>query len=330
MKRLLAIGSIALGLIAAGFAPAAVATETYPSRTITLIVPYSAGGPTDTLARILADAMRRSLGQAVIVENVAGAGSTIGVGRVAHAAPDGYTIVIGTWTSHVGAPAIYPVQFDILADFAPVSLLPISPTMIIGRKTLSANTLQDLIGWLRANPDEVLAGTVGAGSPSEVLGIFFQQRTGTRFRFVPYKGGGPAMQDLVAGHIDLRMGSEASQTLPFLRSGTIKAFAILGPHRWPAAPEIPTVDEAGVPGLYLPFWNGMWVPKGTPNAVVARLDAAVVDALANEAVRTRLTGLGMEIPARDELTPQALAAFHKAEIAKWWPIIKSAGIKLEQ
>jgi tripartite-type tricarboxylate transporter receptor subunit TctC len=330
MKRLVAIGPIALALLATVLAAGTAAAETYPSRTITIIVPYSAGGPTDTLARILADAMRRSLDQPVIVENVAGAGSTIGVGRVAHAAPDGYTIVIGTWTSHVGAPAIYPVQFDIRADFAPVSLLPIAPTMIIGRKTLAANTLQDLIGWLRANHDRALAGTVGAGSPSHVVGIFFQQRTGTRFQFVPYKGGGPAMQDLVAGHIDMRMGSEASQTLPFLRSGTIKAFAILGQHRWPAAPEIPTVDEAGLPGLYLPFWNGMWVPKGTPDAVVVRLNAAVVAALADDAVRGRLTALGMEIPPRDELTPQALRAFHKAEIEKWWPIIRSAGIKIDQ
>jgi len=328
MKRLLAIGSIALALIAAGSAPASA--ETYPSRTITIIVPYTAGGPTDTLARILADAMHRSLGAPVIVENVAGAGSTVGVARVAHAAPDGYTICVGTWTSHVGAPAIYPVQYDILADFAPVSLLPISPTMIIGKRTLPADTLPDLIGWLRAKPDKALAGTVGAGSPSHVVGIFFQQRTGTRFQFVPYKGGSVAMQDLVAGHIDLRMGAEASQTLPFLRSGAIKAFAILDKHRWSAAPEIPTVDEAGVPGLYLTFWNGMWVPKGTPDAIVARLNAAVLDALADEAVRRRLAALGMEIPPRDELTPQALRAFHKAEIEKWWPIIRSAGIKLER
>jgi len=328
MKKLLAIASIALALMAAGFAGAAA--EAYPSRTITIIVPYTPGGPTDTLARILADGMRRSLGAPVIVENVAGAGSTIGVARVAHAAPDGYTICVGTWTSHVGAPAIYPVQYDVLADFAPVALLPIAPTMIIGKKTLPADTLQGLIGWLRANPDKALAGTVGAGSPSHVGGIFFQQRTGTRFQFVPYKGGSVAMQDLVAGHIDLRMGSEASQTLPFLRSGAIKALAILGQHRWSAAPEIPTVDEEGLPGLYLPFWNAMWVPNGTPDAVVARLNAAVLEALADDALRRRLTGLGMEIPPRDALTPQALRAFHKAEIEKWWPVIRSAGIKIER
>ena len=330
MRRLLAAALLtaALALTMAAMTPAGA--QTYPSRTVTIIVPYSAGGPTDTLARILAEAMRRSLGQPVIIENVAGAGSTIGVGRVAHAAPDGYTIVIGTWTSHVGAPATYPVAFDIVADFAPVALLPISPTMIIGKKTLAAGTVQELIAWLRANPDKALAGTVGAGSPSHVVGIFFQQRTGTRFQFVPYKGGGPAMQDLVAGHIDLRMGAEASQTLPFLKSGAIKAFAILGPHRWPAAPDIPTVDEAGLPGLHLSFWNAMWVPKGTPAAVVARLNAAVVEALADDAVKARLTGLGMEIPPPADLTPQALAAFHKAEIEKWWPIIKSAGIKIDR
>jgi tripartite-type tricarboxylate transporter receptor subunit TctC len=318
----------ALALTTAWVAPAGA--ETYPSRTVTLIVPYTAGGPTDTLARILAEHMRGSLGQPVIVENVAGAGSTIGVSRVAHAAPDGYTICIGTWTSHVGAPAIYPVHYDILADFKPVAMLPLAPTMIIGKATLPADDLKGLIAWLQANPGKALAGTVGAGSPSQVVGIFFQQRTGTRFQFVPYKGGSAAMQDLVAGQIDLRMGAEASQTLPFLHSGAIKAFAILGRNRWFAAPDIPTVDEAGVPGLYLTFWNGMWVPRGTPKDVIARLNAAVVRALADPAMRQRFAALGMELPPPDEQTPEALRAFHKAEIERWWPIIKSAGIKLDQ
>jgi tripartite-type tricarboxylate transporter receptor subunit TctC len=309
---------------------ASAGAENYPSRTVTMIVPYTAGGPTDTLARILAEHMRGSLGQPVIVEDVPGAGSTIGVGRVAHAAPDGYTICIGTWTSHVGAPAIYPVHYDVLADFEPVAMLPRAPTMIIGRATLPAGDLKGLIAWLEANPGKALTGTVGAGSPSHVVGIFFQQRTATRFQFVPYKGGSAAMQDLVAGQIDLRMGAEASQTLPFLHSGAIKAFAILGRNRWFAAPDIPTIDEAGVPGLYLTFWNGMWVPRGTPEDVIAKLNAAVVRALMDPAMRQRFTALGMELPAGGERTPEALRAFHKAEIDRWWPIIKSAGIKLNQ
>ncbi len=318
----------ALALTTACVAPAGA--QTYPSRTVTLVVPYTAGGPTDTLARILAEHMRGSLGQPVIVEDVPGAGSTIGVARVAHAAGDGYTICIGTWTSHVGAPAIYSVHYNVLTDFEPVAMLPLAPTMIIGKRTLPADDLKGLIAWLKANPGTALGGTVGAGSPSHIAGIFFQQRTGTQFRFVPYKGGSASMQDLVAGQIDLRMGAEASQTLPFLHSGAIKAFAILGRNRWFAAPKIPTVDEAGVPGLYLTFWNGMWVPRGTPKEVIARLNAAVVRALDDPAMRQKFAALGFELPPADERTPEALRAFHKAEIEKWWPIIKSAGIKLNQ
>ena len=321
------LGALALGLLAWA---ATAAAQDYPSRTITIIVPFAAGGPTDTLARILADRMRGSLGEPVIVEDVPGAGTTIGMARVARAAPDGYTICIGTWTSYVGAPAIYPVQYDITTDFEPVSLLPLVPTMIIGRSSLEAKTLSELISWLKANPDKALAGTVGAGSPSEIAGIFFQKQTGTRFQFVPYKGGSPAMQDLIAGHIDLRMGSEASQTLPFLRSGAIKAYAILGKNRWFGAPDIPTIDEAGGLALHLPFWNAMWAPKGTPKGIVAKLNGVVTDALNDTAVRQRLTALGMEIPPPEERTPEALRAFHRSEIAKWWPIIKSAGIKLNQ
>jgi tripartite-type tricarboxylate transporter receptor subunit TctC len=325
VRRLLAT---ALALTAAWIAPAH--GETFPSRTVTLIVPYTAGGPTDTLARILAEHMRRSLGQPVIVEDVPGAGSTIGVARVAPAPPDGYTICIGTWTSHVGAPAIYPVHYDVLTDFEPVAMLPLAPTMIIGKKTLPADNLQGLVAWLKANPGKALGGTVGAGSPSHVAGIFFQRRTGTSFRFVPYKGGSASMQDLVAGQIDLRMGAEASQTLPFLHSGAIKAFAILGKNRWFAAPDIPTVDEAGVPGLYLTFWNGMWVPRGTPKDVIAKLNAAVVSALADPAMRRKFAALGFELPPADEQTSGALRAFHKAEIERWWPVIKAAGIRLNQ
>ena len=307
--------------------PRAARAENFPSRPITIIVPFAAGGPTDTLARILGEHMRASLGQPVIVENVTGGGTTIGVARTARAEPDGHTICIGTWTSHVGSAATYQVPYDIVKDFAPVALLPIAPTMIIGRSTLPASNVAELIAWLKANPGKATSGTIGAGSPSHVVGVLFQQKTGTQFEFVPYRGATPAMQDLIAGQIDLRFGSEASQTLPYLHSKAIKAFAILGEKRWSAAPDIPTIDEAGVPGLHLPFWNGMWAPGGTPADVIARLNVAVRRALADPAVRQRLTNVGLEIPAPQDQSPEALGALQKAEIGKWWPIIKAAGIK---
>ncbi len=317
--------TLAAGALCAG--PRTAGAQGYPSRPITIIVPFAAGGPNDTLARVFGEQMRVSLGQPVIVENVTGGGTTIGVARAARAEPDGYTLCVGTWTSHVGSAATYQVPYDIVKDFAPVALLPVAPTMIIGRSTLPAGNLVELIAWLKANPGKASSGTIGAGSPSHVVGVLFQQRTGTQFEFVPYRGASPAMQDLIAGQIDLRFGSEASQTLPYLHSKAIKAFAILGKTRWSAAPDIPTIDEAGVPGLYLPFWNGMWAPRGTPGDIVATLNGAVRAALADPAVRQRLTKIGLEIPAPQDQSPEALAAFQKAEIDKWWPVIKAAGIK---
>jgi tripartite-type tricarboxylate transporter receptor subunit TctC len=309
--------------------PRAAGAQGFPSRPITIIVPFAAGGPTDTLARILGDHMRTSLGQPVIVENVTGGGTTIGVARAARAEHDGHTICVGTWTSHVGSAVTYQVAYDIVNDFAPVALLPIAPTMIIGRSTLPASNLAELIAWLRANPGKATSGTIGTGSPSHVLGVLFKQKTGTQFEFVPYRGATPAMQDLIAGQIDLRFGSEASQTLPYLHSKAIKAFAILGQTRWSAAPDIPTIDEGGVPGLHLPFWNGMWAPAGTPADVIARLNGAVRKALADPAIQQRLTKIGLEIPLPQDQSPEALGALQKAEIDKWWPVIKAAGIKAQ-
>jgi tripartite-type tricarboxylate transporter receptor subunit TctC len=274
--------------------------------------------------------MRASLGQPVIVENVSGAGGTIGAARVARAAPDGYTIILGNWTSFVGSPAIYPIQHDAVKDFEPVALLAFSPLMIVARSSFPANNVQELIAWLKTNPGKATAGTIGIGSPSQVGGLYFQNVTGTRFQVVPYRGAAPALQDLLSGQIDLRFGAEGSQMLPYLRSHTVKAFAIMGRSRWSVMPDIPTIDEAGLPGLYLTFWQALWAPKGTAKDIVVKLNAAALDALVEPTVHKRLIDLGQDIPPREQQTPEALGLFHKAEIEKWWPIIKAAGIKAEQ
>jgi tripartite-type tricarboxylate transporter receptor subunit TctC len=305
---------------------ASAQAQAYPSRPVTIIVPFPAGGPTDTLGRILSERMRVSLGQPVVVENITGAGATIGVGRAVSAAPDGHTVVLGNWTSHVGPGAIYRLSYDVLTDLTPVSMLSASPLMIVGKTALPAKDGAELIAWLKANPNKASVATVGVGSAAHVCIIYFQSKTGTQFQVVPYRGGAPAMQDLVAGQIDL-MCAEASQTLPFLRSGKMKGFALMSKARWPAAPEVPTMDEVGAPGMYISFWNALWAPKGTPKEIIAKLNAAVVETLADATVRQRLTELGHVIATREEQTPEALGAFHKAEIEKWFPIIKAANIK---
>jgi len=301
--------------------------QSYPSRPIAMIVPFPAGGPTDTLARIVTERMRVSLGQPIIIENITGAGATIGVGRAVNSAPDGYTLSIGNWTSHVGSAALYPVQYDVLKDFMPVSLLTTAPMIIVGKNDVPAKDAKELIAWLKANPDKASVVSIGSGSAAHICGLYFQEMTGTRFQFVPYRGGAPAMQDLVGGQIDL-MCAEASQTLTHVRSGRMKAFAVMTPKRWQALPDVPTTDEVGVPGMHISFWHGLWVPKGTPDDVIAKLNAAVVETLADPAVRQRLTDLGQVIATREEQTPAALAAHHTAEIEKWWPIIKRANIKV--
>jgi len=321
-RRLLATALATLACVTGALA------QDYPSRPVTMIVPFPAGGPSDTLARILSERMRVALGQPVIIENVAGAGASIGATRGAQAAPDGYTLSIGNWTSHVGSGAMYRLPFDMLTDLEPISLLTSAPLMIVGKNAVPANNGTELVAWLKANPDKVTAATIGAGSAAHVCGIYFQDKIGTKLQFVPYRGGAPVMQDLVAGQIDI-FCAEASQTLPYLRSGAIKAFAVMASTRWPAAPDVQTMDEAGAPGAHISFWHGLWVPKGTPKDVVGKLNAAVVETLADPNVRKRLTDLGLVIATREEQTPQALAAQHKAEVEKWWPIIKAANIKLE-
>ncbi|HEY2534619.1 MAG TPA: tripartite tricarboxylate transporter substrate-binding protein [Xanthobacteraceae bacterium] len=319
---------LAAGSVAWPAAASIASAESYPSRPVTMIVPFAAGGPTDVIARIVAEGMRPSLGQPVLIENVGGAAGNIGVARVARAAPDGYTICVGMFTTHVINAAIYTLGYDVVNDFEPVALLVSQPSLIVSRKTLPASDLNGLIAYLKANPGAALAGTGGVGTPPHIFGLFFQHATDTRFRFVPYRGAGPALQDLVAGHLDV-MIDVAGNSLPQIRGGTIKVYAVAAKSRLAAAADIPTVDEAGLPGLYFSVWYALWVPKGTPKDIVATLNTAVTTALADPAVRARLTGLGQEIFPRGQQTPEALGAFQKAEIAKWWPIIKAAGIKAE-
>jgi tripartite-type tricarboxylate transporter receptor subunit TctC len=318
----------AILLIAALGGAAAADAQTYPSRPITMVVPYSAGGPTDTIARIMAERMRGPLGQIIVVENVTGAAGTIGVGKVARAAADGYSISIGHWGTHVVNPAIYALQYDALKDFEPVAMIATNPQLIVAKKAIPAQDLQGLVAWLKANAATATQGTAGHGSASHISGVYFQNITGARFQFVPYRGAAPAMQDLVAGQVDL-MIDQAANSLPQVRAGTIRAYAVTDKVRLAAAPDIPTVDEAGVSGLHIAIWHALWMPKGTPKDVIAKLNAAVVETLADAGVRQRLAQLGQEIPPREQQTPQALFAYHQAEIEKWWPIIKAANIKGE-
>ena len=318
-----------LGLAAALAILAGIAgahAQTYPSRPITLIVPFPAGGSTDAVGRILVERMRTSLGQPIVIENVGGAGGSIGVGRVARAAPDGYTLDIGQWDTHVANGATYPLTYDLMKDFEPIALISSNPFLVLARKTMPADDLKGLIAWLKANPDKASQAIPTAGS--HVAGILFQKQTDTRFAFVPYRGGGPAMQDLVAGQIDM-MIIQAAVALPQVRGGAIKAYAVTAKSRFAAAPGVPTVDEAGLPGLHISGWFALFAPRGTPKPVIDKLNGAVVEALAEPAVRARLADLGQEIPPPEQQTPQALAAFHKAEVEKWWPIIKAANLKGE-
>jgi tripartite-type tricarboxylate transporter receptor subunit TctC len=318
--------ALAVGAIFGAISPAIA--QTYPSHPITMVVPFAAGGPTDTIARIVAERMGKSLGQTVVVENVTGAAGSIGVGKVARAAPDGYTLSIGHWSTHVVNGAVYDLPYDLLKDFEPVAMIATNPQLIVTKPTVPAANLTELIAWVKANQDKISAGTAGVGSASHVGGIYFQNIIGAKLLFVPYRGTAPAMQDLMAGQTDLML-DQAANSLPWVRSGKIRAYAVTAKTRIAAAPEIPTVDEAGLPGLYISVWHAIWVPKGTPKDIVARLNAAVVETLADPAVRQRLTDLGQDIPSREQQTPEALGAYHAAEIAKWWPLIKAAGIKAE-
>jgi len=299
--------------------------QTFPSRTITLIVPFPPGGSTDVAGRIVADKMGAALGQAVIVENVGGAGGSIGVGRLARAAPDGYTIDIGQWDTHV-AGIIYNINYDLQTDFAPIGLISHNPQLMVARKDFPADDLKALVAWMKAHPGE--AKVVNQVAAAQVGGILLQQLTGTQVLFVPYRGAGPAMTDLIAGQVDL-MIAQAAVMMPQVRAGTIKALVNLSPARSAAIPDIPVSDEAGVPGLYIPGWFGLFAPRGTPADAIQKIDIAMIQSLADPSVQARFIELGMDIAPRERQTPEGLDAFQKAEIKKWWPVIKTAGIRGE-
>ena len=302
--------------------------QPYPARPISLVVPFSAGGPTDTIGRIMGERMGRTLGQTVVIENVTGAGGSIGVGRVARAAADGYVLGIGHVGTHVINGAIYELQYDLLKDLEPVAMIATNPQLVVSKYAVPAKDLKELLEWVKLNQDKVSIGTGGAGTPAHVSGVNFQKLTGTQLQLVHYRGAAPAMQDLMAGHIDLSF-DQAANSLPLVRSGKIRVYAVTAKTRLQAAPEIPTVDEAGLPGLYMSVWHGIWAPRNTPRSVIARLNAAIVESLADASVRQRLSDLGQEIPAREQQTPEMLAAHHRAEIERWWPLIKAAGMKAQ-
>ena len=304
------------------------AAQTYPSRPVTLVVPFPAAGPADVLARILAERMRDALGQPIVIENIAGAAGTLASGRVVRATPDGHIIMLGNLGTHVVNGAIYPLQYDLAKDFEPIAMLPSNHQLLIANKAAPAKDLRDLIARLKANPDKVTIGNAGPGSPSHLTAVYFQTAVASRFQLVPYRGTPQVLQDLIGGQIDL-VFDQASSSLPQVRSGQLKTYGVTAKTRLASAPEIPTLDESGLPGFYASIWFGLWAPKDTPAPVIARLNSAVVETLADPGVRTRLAGLGSDLPPREQQTPEALRALQKAEIEKWWPLIKAAGIKAE-
>jgi tripartite-type tricarboxylate transporter receptor subunit TctC len=325
MHRLLtAVVAALLGLAWNGI----TAAQDYPTRPITMIVPFPAGGATDTLARFLAEQMRGILGQSVIIENIGGAAGSIGVGRAVRSPADGYTLSIGTSTTHMLTGGLYALSFDLLKDLEPIIQIGSEPLLIVGKQSLPADDLKGLIAWLRANPDKASVGVAGVGATGHLTGISFQKETGTKFQFVPYRGNAPAMQDLLAGQIDF-MIEPSSNFKSLVDAGSVKAFAVTSKTRLPSSPKIPTADEAGLPGFVASLWYGLWVPKGTPKDIIAKLNVTMVQILGHPKVKQRLGELGIQISPHDQQSPEALRALQKAEMARWWPIIKAANLKGE-
>jgi tripartite-type tricarboxylate transporter receptor subunit TctC len=302
--------------------------DKFPSHPITIVVPFSAGGPSDAMTRILAERMQRTLGETILIENVTGAGGSLGVGRVVRSAPDGYTIGFGHLGTHVANGAIYKLGYDLVTDLEPVVLLPSNPMIIVSKTAIPAKSLSELLAWLKARPTPPTAGTAGAGSGSHIAGLYFENVTGIKLQYVPYRGTAPALNDLVAGQIDLIV-DQTSNSISQVRAGTIRAYAVTDDKRVESAPDIPTTDEAGLPGFHMTLWSGLWVAKDTPKPIIAQLNGAAVDALNDPAVRTKLENLGLQMPPPDQLAPQALGTLQKAEIAKWWPMIKAANVKID-
>jgi len=302
------------------------AAETYPSRPITLVVPLGVGGSTDVIGRLMAEGMRQQLGQPIIVENTTGAGGIIGVGRVARAAPDGYALIIGGVNHFVVNGAVYPLNYNLVTDFEPISMLSTGPMLIMSRNTLPAKDLQELIAWLKANPENVTFGTGGLASPPHISGLSLEAVTGNKFQFVPFRGSAPALQNVLAGQLDIII-DQASSALAMAKSGGVRAYAVTSKTRLASAPDIPTTDEAGLPGFYVSIWQAMWAPKGTPKEIIAKVNAAVREALADPAIQKKLADIGQELPTAEQQTPQGFGAYHKAETEKWTPIIKAANIK---
>jgi tripartite-type tricarboxylate transporter receptor subunit TctC len=325
MRRLPTV--IVAALLGVGWTGIAAA-QNYPTRAVTVIVPFPAGGATDTLARFLGEKMRGILGQPVIIENIAGAAGSIGVGRAVRSAADGYTLSIGTSTTHMLTGGLYALQFDLLKDLEPIIQIGSEPLLIVGKKSLPADDLKGLIAWLKANPDKASVGIAGVGATGHLTGISFQKQTGTKFQFVPYRGNGPAMQDLLAEQIDF-MIEPSSNFKSLVDAGSVKPYAITGRTRLPSSPDIPTANEAGLSGFFVSLWYGLWVPKGTPKEIVAKLNATMVQLLADPAVKQRFEELGIQITPLAQQSPEALRALQKAEAERWWPIIKAANLKAE-
>ena len=321
MRKIVLAALAVLAAVGSSFA------ETFPSHPITIVVPFSAGGPSDAMARILAERMKVTLGEALVIENVTGAGGSIGVGRAVRSPPDGYTVSFGHLGTHVANGAIYKLNYDLVSDLEPVVLLPSNPMIVVSKNAVPAKTLAELLAWLKARPEPATAGTAGAGSGSHIAGLYFENVTGVKLQYVPYRGTAPAMNDLVAGQIDVIV-DQLSNSIGQVRAGNIRAYAVTDGKRLEQVADVPTTDEAGLPNFHMTVWSGLWMPKGTPKDIIAKLNASAVDALSDPAVRQQLESIGLQMPPKDQLSPEALGAFQKAEIAKWWPMIKAANIKM--